>query len=63
MTKFRSCEMIPIAICVERRLGHFVAGFRVLDENGLGTNEVLYCETPIRLTRRAARADAKAAAL
>ncbi len=50
--------MRPIAICIDRLLGRYVGGFRVLDENGLGTEEVLYCETPVRKTRAAAIADA-----
>jgi hypothetical protein len=50
--------MIPIAIPVNKLLGHFVGGFRVLDANGIGTDEVLWCETPVRLTRAAAIADA-----
>ena len=50
--------MIPVAILVNRLLGHFVGGFRVLDENGIGTDETPVCETPVRLTRAAAIADA-----
>ena len=52
--------MRPIAICLDRLLGRFVGGFRIMDANGLGTDEVLYCETPVRTTRAAALADARA---
>lgn len=50
--------MRPIAICTNRLLGRFVGGFRVIDDQGMGTDEVLYCETPVRLTRAEAIADA-----
>jgi len=50
--------MIPIAICTNRMLARFVGGFRVLDAKGVGTDEILYCETPERRTRAAAIADA-----
>ena len=52
--------MIPIAICTNRLLGRYVGGFRVLDDQGMGTDETLFCETPIRTTRAAAIADALA---
>jgi hypothetical protein len=52
--------MIPIAYCIDRLRGRFVGAFRVLDENGLGTDEVLFCETPVRTSRAHAIADALA---
>jgi hypothetical protein len=50
-------DLIPIAIRTDLLLGRFIGAFRVL-EDGIGTDEVLYCETPIRNTRSAAIADA-----
>jgi hypothetical protein len=47
----------PIAVPVNKLLGHFVGGFRVI-ENGLGTDETLICETPVRRSRSEAIADA-----
>lgn len=52
--------MIPIAYCIDRLRGRFVGAFRVLDENGIGTDEVLFCETPVRTSRAHAIADALA---
>jgi hypothetical protein len=54
----RRAFMKPIAFCVSRLLGRFVGAFRVLDSNGLGTDEVLFSETPVRKTRKEAIADA-----
>lgn len=53
--------MTPIAYCINRLLGHYVGAFRILDAAGIGTDEVLFCETPVRTTRAAAIADAIAA--
>ena len=51
--------MIAIAYCTDKLIGRWVGAFRVLDANGIGTEEVLFCETPARSTRRAALADAR----
>jgi hypothetical protein len=55
--------MIPIAYCLDRLRGRYVGAFRVLDDQGLGTDEVLFCETLVRTTRARAIADAIAAVL
>jgi hypothetical protein len=50
--------MIPIAYCIDKLRRRYVGAFRVLDDQGLGTDEVLFCETPVRTTRAHAIADA-----
>lgn len=52
-------SLTPIALCVDRLLGRYVGAFRVT-RGGIGTDEVLHCETPVRNTRMDAKADALA---
>ena len=52
-------DIKPIAIRADGILGGFYGAFRVI-EDGIGTDEVLYCETPARRTRAEAIADALA---
>lgn len=54
--------MHPIALNVgTNQSPRFVGALRILDENGIGTDEILHLETPVRLSRKQAKADAIAA--